>query len=358
MIDVGSNRINFEGLNFVWKIGSRALEGGALFSLSNHDRIRMNACTVTIEGGSDREEFYAFEISLPTEHRPLISDLGTDPFSLRDEIQTVPMDGPLAVRSRQGAELEVELPPRVVIEMKDVVCRGEMSLINLIDPVLVELRWDNGFLAVSGRMFEIAGSQTDLRQGDMRVQLELRRLTAVTPRGFIRTRLGPSGRYPVPIGREATDCVFKSPPGIPHIEFIGLGPEFPKESLLVLRGSGNAYDFSLSGPNREFSASANDPILRTVSASGARDSVGVREISAIQRPAWAAERSPLMSLRWANPPDVGKVASQLTPPDFYLEGAVDVGFDRDDLPACPRNPVYELPAMIESVPGVDVGDRD
>jgi len=358
MIDVGSNRIDFEGLNFVWKIGSRALEGGALFSLSNHDRIRMNACTVTIEGGSDREEFYAFEISLPTEHRPLISDLGTDPFSLRDEIQTVPMDGPLAVRSRQGAELEVELPPRVVIEMKDVVCRGEMSLINLIDPVLVELRWDNGFLAVSGRMFEIAGSQTDLRQGDMRVQLELRRLTAVTPRGFIRTRLGPSGRYPVPIGREATDCVFKSPPGIPHIEFIGLGPEFPKESLLVLRGSGNAYDFSLSGPNREFSASANDPILRTVSASGARDSVGVREISAIQRPAWAAERSPLMSLRWANPPDVGKVASQLTPPDFYLEGAVDVGFDRDNLPACPRNPVYELPAMIESVPGVDVGDRD
>jgi hypothetical protein len=65
-----------------------------------------------------------------------------------------------------------------------------------------------------------------------------------------------------------------------------------------------------------------------------------------------------MSLRWANPPDIGKVASQLIPPDFYLEGAVDVGFDRDDLPACPRNPVYEIPAMIESVPGVDVGDRD
>lgn len=329
MVDIGSHRIDFQNLHFTWQVRGSAIEGGSLFSLTTNRMVRLTECTITVENLAQRDEVFAFEILGTANSRPAIGDLLSDPFSLRPGIAaTSPLtedDGKLTGRTASPTRLP--MPPLVAIELNQVACRGEMTLINLVDAVQMQLRWANGLLAVSGRMLEVAGVEVPVSSSGVQIQLLLSRVTASTGDGLVRTRLGPSGQYPMPIDRDSRSVVFRSPLAAPHIEFVGLAPGFGAiDGLINLRGEDNAYDLEPEG---------DWPILDLTLDGGEKQVFWMSQMLVPSRPPWVADRSPLWVVRWSKPLDDLIPASQMTAESFYQDGTVVPGFDRDTLPNFP-----------------------
>lgn len=345
MVDIGSHRVDFQNLHFTWQVRGSAIEGGALFSLTSNRLVRLTGCTVTVENSAQRDEVFAFEILGTANSRPAIGDLLSDPFSLRPGIDAT---SPLAVDDnklvgRTTSPIRLPMPPLVAIELNQVACRGEMTLINLVDAVQMQFRWDNGLLAVSGRMLEVAGVDTPVSTGGVQIQILLSRVTASTGDGLVRTRLGPSGIYPMPIDRDCRSVVFRSPLGAPHVEFVGLASGFGAiDGLINLRGEDNAYDLEPEG---------DWPILDLALDGGEKQVFWMSQMLGPSRPPWAADRSPLWVVRWSSPLDDLIPASQMTAEDFYQDGTVVPGFDRDTLPNFPpRRPLGQNGGS-DSTPG-------
>ena len=78
MLDIGSNRINLQDLDFFWSVRSEAIEGGTLFGISNANKmVRLSNCTITIENLAERDEVFAFEINKVDDAATASSRLGT-----------------------------------------------------------------------------------------------------------------------------------------------------------------------------------------------------------------------------------------------------------------------------------------
>jgi serine/threonine-protein kinase len=234
---------------------------------------------------------------------------------------------PLRATGRPPLAERLPIPPLVAIELTNFAARGEMTLINVIDVVQLQLRWDNGFLAVSRRMLETPGANTTQSAAGNPIQLSLNRVTAWTGQGLIRTRLGPSGVYPLMIDRDSRKVVFRSPASSPHVEIAGLAPESePPERLVNLRGEDNAYDYD---PDEDW------PILLLNSGTGQRQVFWMSQLIGTSRPTWIPERSPRWVVRWSNPIDDSLLASRMVAKHFFQDGTVVSGFDRDTLPEFP-----------------------
>jgi len=334
MIDVGSNRVDFQNLHLNWNVRSASIDGGALLSVSNNRLVRLTDCTITIENLTQREEVFAFEITSPPDGRPEIGLMLQDPLSLRvgsevvsqvRENETVPLVG------RTPVSLRTVVPPLVAIEMNHVAVRGEMTLVNVVDAVQLQLRWDNGLLAVSRRMLEVAGVNMPPSAAGNQIQLVLNRVTMWTGEGLARTRLGPSGVYPMLIDRDSRNGVFRSSTDSPHIEFSGLDPAYENPDQLVnLRGEDNAYDYQ---PESDW------PLLVSASGDGQRQVYWMSQMISSPRPAWLGERSTRWVVRWSEPIDNTVAASRMRASQFLQDGTVVSGFDRTRLPDFPADTV-------------------
>jgi len=336
MVDVGSNRVDFQNLHLTWNVRSASLDGGAMLSVSDNRLVRLSDCTITIENLTQRGEVFAFEITSPPGGRPEIGLMTQDPLSLRigaelvdpaRETESVPSAG------RTPVPLRTPVPPLVAIEMNHVAVRGEMTLVNVVDAVQLQLRWDNGLLAVSRRMLEVAGVNVPPSAAGNQIQLVLNRVTMWTGEGLVRTRLGPSGVYPMLIDRDSRNGVFRSSTDAPHIEFSGLDPAYENpDRLVILRGEDNAYDYQ---PESDW------PLLVTTSGDGPRVVYWMSEMISSQRPAWLGERSARWVVRWSVPIDETIAASRMRTSQFLQDGTVVSGFERTRLPDFPAEPTGE-----------------
>jgi serine/threonine-protein kinase len=346
MIDIGSNRVDFQNLHLNWNVRSASIDGGALLSVSDNRLVRLTDCTITIENLTQREEVFAFEITSLLTDRPEISLMTQDPLSLRigadsagsaRDVETSPLVGTTSSQPR------VPVPPLVAIEMNHVAVRGEMTLVNVVDPVQLQLRWDNGLLAVSRRMMEVAGVNVLPAAAGNQIQLVLNRVTMWTGEGLVRTRLGPSGVYPMLIDRDSRNGVYRSSTNSPHIEFSGLDPAYENPDQLVnLRGEDNAYDYQ---PESDW------PLLLSTSGGGQRQVYWMSQMISSQRPTWIGERSTRWVVRWSEPIDDSLPASRVRASQFFQDGTVVSGFDRTLLPDFPPDPAENSGASQE--PTVD-----
>jgi len=344
MIDVGPYRIDFQNLHFNWQVRSASIDGGCLFALTDNRSVRLTNCTITIENLAEREDVFAFEIDGPVGLAGVIGELGQDPYGLRTASepngQSKESDGRPPGRTSSP---RTPLPPLVAIELNHVACRGEMTLIRLSDFLQLQFRWDDGLLAVSGRMLDIAGPDRESGVGGTQVQMRLSRLTASTGQGLVRTRLATAEGQPILIDRDAQNVVFRSPSAAPHVEFLGLETALESPDMWVtLRGEDNAYDLEPEG---------DWPILDLTMADGEREVFWMSQMIIPSRPPWVAERSPSWVVRWSDPVDESLPPSQRVLSDFYQDGTVVPGFDRTSLPNFPQPPGFS-PVLSESPPTV------
>ena len=302
MFDIGSNRIEFEDVHFVWKVSGGEFDGGAMMTVSDNRLLRMTDCSITIDNPSRLDSIYAFEVATDS---TAMGSIGADRSAL----------------------------PLVAIELNNVIVRGQMTMIHMKQAVELQLQWDNGLLAINQRMIDTMGAAFEPAETASAMQLSLTRLTALIPQGLVRMRLGVGGEYPVSIDREARSCVFVVDDGTPHVEISGLTSFADSDGLLKLRGEANAYDVQ---------PTLVDPFLLRSDNQGRVEVTRMGDLKS-DPPAWSDETSQRWSVRWATLRSETALSesatSELGVEDFLQDGTVFSGFDPNLLPSVPTTSV-------------------
>jgi hypothetical protein len=296
VLSIGSNRIEIDDIHFVWKVPSGEVNGGALFAINDNPLVRLTDCSITVDNPAFCKAVYAF-------------DVVTDPEQLAA--------GGAGFVSRDDSVL-----PLVAIELNSVIVRGQIGMIHMDYAAELQLNWDNGLLAISEPMIDSAGARVAPAPTARPIQLWLTRLTAHTPKGLLRMRVGVSGAYPVSVDRFARSSVFVVDVGVPHFEFRGLESLPSDSSLLQLSGTTNAYDTD---------PTLAEPVLMVWASQG--ESEMTRFNSLVSR--WPDEVSPRWSVYWSEVRFSDAPMSRRTPADYSQRGSVRSGFDEKLLPILP-----------------------
>ncbi|TWU26690.1 Serine/threonine-protein kinase PrkC [Novipirellula galeiformis] len=299
LFDIGSNRIDLEDLHLVWSVPVASMGGGCLLSLKENRLVRLTDCSLTIKNPVRHPDVYAVDIMTHSTE----AESAADPSGVAESSAA---SGPL---------------PLVSIEMYNVCIRGEMSMLRMDVAAELQMRWENGLLAVTGRMIDTAGAVRQPPPSARPIQLLLDQVIAMVPRGLVRMRLNATGPFPLPIDRDARNCVFVVNPDTAVVEVSGIESLADETALFMLRGEANAYDTQ---------SDLSDPMLRLVDVQGQERIVRMVDLKN-QSPAWAEERSPRWAVDWASENLKTMPASRLGLADFRQYGAVISGFDERSL---------------------------
>ncbi len=301
MVALGTHQIEFDDVHFVWDV-PQDTGGGTMFSLHDNRLVRLTDCSLTVRNPSEREDVYAFEVT-------------TDPGQLP--------------ASRRGS---VEDFPTVWVELNNVIVRGEISMMHMDYAAKLLLFWDNGLLAISGRMIDTSGARVVPHADAGPLLLSLTRVTVHAPKGVVRMRIGEPGPYPVSIDRFARKSVFMVDPGIPHFDIGGLSSTTTEQPPLQFRGASNGYAVD---------SILTDPLLRLETHNGQSAVTRLEDLVA-NAPAWADETSPKWTVAWASKRFVTLPPSQRLPVDYHQSGMSAPGFDEDSLPILPQGETVNL----------------
>jgi len=336
MLDIGNHRLELQNVHLSWNARNVGIEGGAMFRLASRNRLlRLLDCTLTIENVANRDDVYAFEI------RDVEGQLKSPPSSslpatklsppLDDTVQKTPEKIPPLSDSVTRTEKSTS-PPLVAIELQNVAARGEITLIQLADPVQLQFQWRNGLLAVSRRFLDGCGTNAPPQLANNQIQLSFEQVTIFAPQGLARMALGPSGLNPIFIDRNSRKTVFHHAAAASHVGFEGLESNAIEPGTIVqLRGEDNAYDFAFS----------RDAILLTMDQwNGKARSLRLGDILSPEKSTWVTDRSPKWDVRWSQslPPST---ASRWVTDDFLQDGTIVTGFDKNLLPPFPAKPKAE-----------------
>jgi serine/threonine protein kinase len=294
MFSIGSHQVELDDLHFAWNVTGGDIDGGTLFEINSNGLVKLTDCSITISNPTSRDEVYAFDII-------------TDPEKLK--------------RFGNAPVPRVDDFPLVSVEMYNVVVRGSMTMLHMDYAAKLWLSWDNGLLAITGQMIDMAGARLQPPETSETIRLTLTRVTAHAPQGLVKMRVGVSGAYPVPIDHSARKCVFVVDTAIPHFEITGLTSLENQPPLLQLNGAFNAY----------FVDPAVDVLLRMATSDGEDEQVLMSEL-ATDTPFWADENSPKWAVNWSKVRLSDAPASQRTPADYRQDAASPPGFDEKYLP--------------------------
>ncbi|MEM8667559.1 MAG: serine/threonine-protein kinase [Planctomycetota bacterium] len=310
MLRIGEHQVEFEDLHFVWDVPSREFEGGAMFEVHDNQLVRLTDCTVTVNNPTLNDEVFAFEVI-------------TDPDMLSPDRET-----------------EVEDFPKVWLELNNVVIRGQMTMLQMDYAAKLMLFWDNGLLAVTERMIDTAGARVEPPADAEPILLSLTYVTIHAPLGVMRSRVGVSGSYVVPVDRSARKSVFWVDPSIPHFEFLGIPTLEPAAPLLNLRGASNAYDVE---------PTLADPMLRLFAADGEMSVTRMNDL-VVGTPEWADDLRPSWEVDWQTE-ELAEIPANLRTPEDYLQDDLSPsGFDGSSLPPMTRQSPAPEPVSPELSP--------
>ncbi|MCC9601424.1 serine/threonine protein kinase [Stieleria sp. JC731] len=296
MMVIGSHRTHFKNIDFHWELAQEQVDGGSMFVMNDNRLSEFENCSFTLVNKAIHDGVCFFQVKTQT-------------------------DAIAGAVEKQDATL-----PLVALVLNNAVVRGEADFIKMDQAAALQLVWNNGLLAVSGRMIDTAGAGVrPVSLITSTIQLSLSNVTAEIPRGVLRMRLGPNGSYPVSIEREANQCVFLVDEGQPHFEIIGVESLATEQDLLRLRGEDNVY---VGAPT------LTDPILYVADIGGNTAMYLMSELNEGNL-AWINENGPRWSVRWSNVRPTTQTYHLLTPATYRQDGAIFFGFRELDLPSLP-----------------------
>lgn len=156
-----------------------------------------------------------------------------------------------------------ELIDATTIELEHCIARGEANFLSAPQPWPFSLSWDNGLVALGGRLLDARGAAGGLEAG-VECELDLRHLTAAVPLGLCRfVSDGAAMTLPTVDVRLADSIVQVAGDGA-LIEHVGANPLAQSPKSFIWRGQRNVYDLQnfwrtssdedlpFSGTNKEF----------------------------------------------------------------------------------------------------------
>lgn len=302
VLNIGSNRTQFKNIDFHWELAPEQVDGGAMFVINDNRLTRFQNCSFTLVNKAIHDGVTFFQIV-------------TDPDALPDS-ETLP--GRTLNPSKDAL-------PLVAIQLDDAIVRGEATFIRMDYAAALQLVWNNGLIAISGRMIETSGALRRPPTVASPIQISLSNVTAEIPLGLLRMRLGPTGQFPVSIERQADQCVFLVDEGQPQFEIIGVESLATERPYLNLRGEDNAY---VGSPT------LSDPILYVSDLQGNTTVNTMNDLRSETLP-WIDERRPSWSVRWSSVRPRSQTYHRLTPANYRQDGVIYFGFRELDLPRLP-----------------------
>ena len=299
MLNIGNNRTQFRNLDFHWELLQEHVDGGSMFVINDNRLTRFQNCSFTLVNKAIHDGVTFFQVV-------------TDPEALPDSA-TLP--GRLFNPNENAL-------PLVAIQFDNSIVRGEATFIQMDYAAALQLVWNNGLLAISGRLLDTSGARRRPPLVASPIQLSLTNVTAEIPLGLVRMQLRPTGNYPVPIERLADQCVFIVDEGQPHVELIGVESLTPEMPYLTVHGKDNAY---IGSPT------LSDPLLYLSDRQG-KMAVDSMEELASQRLPWIDEQRPHWSVRWSTARPRSQTYHRLTPTTYRQDGVINFGFQEPDLP--------------------------
>jgi serine/threonine-protein kinase len=333
MCTLGTGITDFQNLHFVWDVPEDEVDGGAMFQAEAGTELSLSNSTITINNPAQRGEVYAIDVI-------------TDPQrSTADEFRDI--------RDQDGF-------PMVAIDFDNVIVRGQATMIHMDYAAKLWLRWNNGLLAVSGRMIDTAGAREPLSPSVGPMILLMTRVTAHAASGICRVRLGASASFPFMINRSARNCVFIVDGSLPHFDFVNypvsgnanldvkemrvgerpssdlLGGVARQSTAMQNSGSRSVGPLRLGGSSNVYVVDPmrTDPLLRMTMANG-EVRISEMESLATNELAWADESPPRWNVVWA----AGKLPmismSSRRPSDYRQDQFPTPGFEEESLPSLP-----------------------
>jgi hypothetical protein len=135
-----------------------AAENWSLIQLSPGQSLKLNRCWLTIRNASNQQTAYHPDVAFVR----VLGHAGMDP-AISDEV----------------------VPEPASLVLTDCVARGEATFLKSEGPQPIELSWNNGFLAITERLFSAEGGEQSPRPGQG-VRLQLDHLTADLRAGLCR----------------------------------------------------------------------------------------------------------------------------------------------------------------------------
>jgi serine/threonine-protein kinase len=297
MLSMGNASVDIASLHLRWRVPEEINAGACLFGLEGGNTVRLREGSITVINPAERSGVFVFQ----SNWRAI---------------------GPLPAAARADV-------PLIAVQLNDAVVRGKASLLGLAQATLVELRCENGLLALGGVLVDSGGTGEMSAGGRLPMQLVFDDVTAVTEGGWIRLRDGAGGMgeadappQPPLIDREANRSVFSAPGDRPLLRLGG----FPPEQVVVLRGSDNYYDNS-RGRTR---------LLWRPPANSERNRVTVADLLSSERPDWIQETSPRQVVVWRDGNEPPPPSWDVTPQQYQQDGVIRRGFRSEQLPELPQ----------------------
>jgi serine/threonine-protein kinase len=302
MCELGSYGVELQNLQVTWAVPAMAVNGGSLFRCSGGNLVRLVDSTITVTNPSSAADVYAFEITGPIRIAPV---------------------GPASV---------AVAPQLAALQLNNCIVRGSMTMLGVKQSGRIELRWDNGLLAVQRSMVETTGAAGDSvgavdssggSGGTPATRLILDDVTAVLGSSLVSIRLRGELTKPLLVDREANRCVFSYPSDSPLIRISGITEGMSEDGLVVLRGRENRYDT----PQGQLPI-----ILETTTVDNLVNRFSFNELLRASPPKWSSEVSPQGGVSWQAAPPAGSAYSQRGPLNYLQTGVVSSGFRIGELP--------------------------
>ncbi len=303
LISIETNRVEFEDLHFRWDVPDGYDDGGIFIDLRGIHQLRMVRCSVTVKDSTQPDNIIGFNVRAGSSWRGFEALL------------------PIARLARTTK-----------IDLRNCVVRGGMDMLALDGNTDLQLTWDNGLLAIAGRMIDATGTkvaQQIPQQGA--IELVLTRLTAHVPSGLVRVQASNDAPYPISVDRQSFNSLFFVDSRIPHFEFLGLSSLTSRPELLRLRGASNWYVIDRRG---------TDPMLKLETEDEESQVTAINDIQA-NRPDWFRDPSP----RWTANPWADSALESIEPADrttenYRQENPAAAGFDLESMPKIPE---FQIP---------------
>jgi len=156
-----------------------------------------------------------------------------------------------------------ELIDATTIELEHCIARGEANFLSAPQPWPFSLSWDNGLVALGGRLLDARGAAGGLEAG-VECELDLRHLTAAVPLGLCRFVWDGAAMTLPTVDVRLADSIVQVAGDGALIEHVGANPLAQSPKSFIWRGQRNVYDLQsfwrtssdedlpFSGTNKEF----------------------------------------------------------------------------------------------------------
>jgi serine/threonine protein kinase len=187
--DCHASQLLLQDIDIEWRVSS-ASRNRSLFAVHPGAWLQMKNCTVTVK-----------DVSTP---------LSSSPYST-SAMRNTTFPSVVSVEETQQA-FQDEVSPEKASKPARVFAsgfsvRGQCDWLQLKSLVRTEVQLENGWLAISGAMFETSGSRT-LAKSSVPLRIEMRDITSYTLQPWMVCNLSISQPYPIPMVRIARECVF------------------------------------------------------------------------------------------------------------------------------------------------------